>query len=282
MATADTVRTPSRVSSDKSGSCSDDVVSLDSWSEKLDEWPAEFVVPDRGVESRSRVNTPRTASAMGYSHQQTGRHPAPTGPRMERSVALRSATRDVDPRARSRTEVPTVPSSSRTETVPTISGNLPPAMPSRHRRTSATSSESDSSPLHSPRYLNEQQTGPLSPSRRNPDAGSRYSDGHHFQFAQHLHPHYSSSPVHHRHSTALLPGQSGAAWQSDGALSSHARHHGHHGRGRGSHHRHFVGQYPHQIGSFRSGNNLSLDIEREGEKIKTKVKSIWNNMKYGK
>lgn len=272
MATANPIRSQSRVSSDRSGSCSDDVVSLDSWSEKLDgssDWPADYV---------SDANRSRLSSAgierSGFSHQLAGRQPSFSDVAKEKSVVLRSGPPDANPTARGRIGV-----------IPTISGhvqNRDLSVPSSPRRpSSSTSSDSDSSPLHSPRHNTQEHSSQSS--RRIPPTGTHLSGGHHFQFAYHLRPHYNSPPGHR--------GSAGHLGRHNSGRTHSPHHHNfgghvHHGNeGPHSHHRgvpYYSNQFA-QNSSCNLGNNAALDqiIEREGEKLKTKMKSMWNNVKYG-
>lgn len=277
MAAGDPIRNRSRVSKDRSGSCSDDVLSLDSWSENLEESskPKKKAIDSRFPDSRSRVNL-TSEGTLGFSHHQlAGRHPVVV--KKDKSVHLRSESRDSNSSAR-----------DRLDSIPTIfatigrGGGPPLLMPPQKlkRPGSSTSSDSDSSPLHSPRFIQEQQGPELSPSRRIPDAGTSHNDSHHLQFAQHHRLNYQSSPVH-RHSAGHLGnlvGHTHRPWTvspyhqtTDGSLIS-----GHH-RSHGPHHPYLTNQ----INSIHNGNTVPFDIEREGEKIKTKMKSIWNNVKYG-
>lgn len=280
MATANPIRSQSRVSSDRSGSCSDDVVSLDSWSEKLDasnDWPAEFVSDS----NRSRMSSAGSGrSVSGFSHQLAGRNVPFPNVKKETSVVLRSGPPSSNHAMRGIAGV-----------IPTVSGHVQSrdlGVPSSPRRpSSSTSSDSDSSPLHSPRRTMQEQS-PQPPSLRIPQTGTHFSGGHHFQFVHHLRPHYSSSPVHRG-----SPGHQ--AGHSSGRNHSPHNHnfggHPHHGTdGSHPHHRglpYYTNQYPHHnTNSYHPGigNNAAIDqiIEREGEKIKTKMKSMWNNVKYGK
>lgn len=281
MATANPIRSQSRVSSDRSGSCSDDVVSLDSWSEKLDasnDWPAEFV----SEPNRSRLSS-AGSGRPGLSHQLAGRQPSLSDVPKEKSVLLRSGPPDSNPNAIAR---------GRTGAIPTISGhvqNRDLGVPSLPRRpSSSTSSDSDSSPLHSPRH-SMQEHSPQSPSRRIPQTGSHISGGHHFQFAHHLHPHYNSSPVHQGSAGQLASHSSGRTHSPHNHNFGGHVHHGSDSPHSQSHHRGMPyyatssssSQYAHH-NSYHPGN-AAIDqiIEREGEKLKTKMKSMWNNVKYG-
>ncbi|XP_076441501.1 cysteine protease ATG4D-like [Babylonia areolata] len=292
MAAADPVRSVSRLSSDRSGSFSDDVVSLDSWSEKLEasasnskDWPVD-------CERRPRLSSADSTVRSAVTQQRV-RHPPFKDVRKQKTVTLRSAPPNPKPAA-TRDNMPVG--------ISTISARVEQnreyglyGPPSRRRRSSSASSDSDPSPLHSPRH-SAHELSPQSPNRRIPTSGSRYhggGGGGHFQFAHHLRPHYSSSPVHR--------GPAGhPAHQVHSPPPPH--HHPHHQRGQSPRHqphynnpssprhhphqypgvRYYSSQYPHQS-SYHSANNAPIDqiLEREGEKLKTKMKSMWNNVKYG-
>ena len=274
MATADPVRTVSRISSDRSGSCSDDVLSLDSWSEKIEaskDWSQEY-------ESRSRLSS---AGGRADRHQLTPRQLSVSEVKKEKSAVLRTGPPHHHSGYR-----------ERTATIPTISGNVDlqrrdhGLISPRRRTSSSTSSDSESSPHHSPRRTCADN--PQSPSRKIPTTGSHYHGGHHFQFAHHLRPHYQSSPLHRGgagHATAHAPRRVHSPQYRGQSPRHQIVGHPHYDPSSPYHNRgasYYTNLYPTQ-NSYTAGNGAALDqiLEREGEKLKTKMKSMWNNVKYG-
>ncbi|XP_070195605.1 cysteine protease ATG4D-like [Littorina saxatilis] len=273
MAAANTVGHYNYVSSDKSGSCSDDVLSLDSWSEKLD--ASASIERQTEIEAKHREFTAGSGSANGsgrsrYSHPITARKPTPSDVMKEKSTFLRS----VPPASKQPA------SESRTDTIQTISGNVhgrehPHTSLSSHRRSvSSTSSDSESSPVHSPRHNMRDP----SPSQRIPQTGPGAHGPHHVQFVHHLRPHYQSSPVHRGSPGRPVSSGTNRTQPPHQLFNFHHENDGAHDRGVP----YYSGQFAHQ-NNYAVGNNAPIDqiFEREGEKIKTKMKSMWNNVKYG-
>ncbi|KAK7508335.1 hypothetical protein BaRGS_00000574 [Batillaria attramentaria] len=280
------IRRRSHTSAERSESLSDDVLSLDSWSEKLDpsgEWPADFL-PDYSESHRLRVSS--VGERTGVRHHSATRRPH-SEVRLENVVSLRSEA----PRNRSE--------SNRFDAIPTVSGSVHsqgwvssaspgtvgPELGASHAPTQAQPDQWDSWDYPAPPQ-------PLSPSRKIPPRGS-----HHF-FASYLRPHYQPSQPHlsygHKHSHKQghgfrighspasghfahsdmetfqfrnPPGVGGGGAQHRGLPYHASPHHNHHGHG----------------AVYTNGRQAPMEqmIEREGEKIKTKMKSMWNNVKYG-